>query len=262
MDHPVCGFRVRGGVFYHVDKGFAQGGDGVGGVAAAAAPHRALGEGLHGEGGYDAEVVAATTESPVEVGVGHLRYREDPAGGSDQLVGGYVITGEATDVRVVRDTTAQGEAAYTDACSAATYHSEVELLQVRVDIVPTIAGPDGSEVVGEDFDAVQALQRNGDAALDAGGPDEGSMATTFDCEGTLGEAREEDQRRHLEGYSRLKGAGRHDGILLGRPVDEGIGREKLVSAIDGLQSRACQGAGDGAFGGEVAGHNSVVELFI
>ena len=55
-----------------VDEGADEGCGGVGceGVVEEAAPHGALGEDFEGEGGYDAEVVAAAAEGEEEGWVG------------------------------------------------------------------------------------------------------------------------------------------------------------------------------------------------
>lgn len=62
-------------------------GGGVGWEGDEAAPEGALGEGAHGEAGYDAEVVEAAFEGAEERGVGGAVCVDDGAGGEDDLGG-------------------------------------------------------------------------------------------------------------------------------------------------------------------------------
>jgi hypothetical protein len=64
-------------------------------VDAAPTPYWTLREGLEVETGYDAEIAAAASESPVQVWVGLLVDLEDCASRGDELVVGDIVAGPA-----------------------------------------------------------------------------------------------------------------------------------------------------------------------
>ena len=152
--------------------------------------------------------------------------------------------------------TSQGQSPNANCGDAAADSSKALWLQRRVDVIPRVArAKRHARLVRGQRQLVQAVQVDGDAAVDAGGAGKGGVAAALDSEGAAGEARQQDGRRDLKGVRGPKDTVGLGGGLLEGPIGVlvgGVGGR--VTAGDGVLVEEGE---RGALGTKVSGRDEI-----